>query len=292
MSLRYTLKESFSGFKRAKLSSTITIFTITISLVLLSIFVIITLNAKMLVDSIRERVELEAFLESTITQDQIDNLRQRIQTTPGVARITYISKEEAAKIFKKEFGEDINDVLDFNPLPPSFKITLKEEYRTSEKVQEIYNRLIQLDGVESVRYRKTLLELLDKRAHLFTMISIGLGAIIGLSSIFLVSNTIRLAIYAKRKIIATMKLVGATRGFIRRPFIIEGILHGFIGGALATGFIYLLMEIAITQISPDVLSIIYIEPYFYGAIVVVGCVLGFFGSLISIRRFLGETVTP
>ncbi len=291
MSLRYSLRESFSGFKRAKLSSTITIFTITISLVLLSIFIIITLNAKILVDSVRERIELEAFLQNTITQSQVNDLRQKIQTIPGVARITYISKEEAARIFEEEFGEDINSVLNFNPLPPSFKITLKEEYRTSERVQEIYNRLTKLDGVESVRYRKMLLELLDKRAQLFTIISIGLGAIIALSSIFLVSNTIRLAIYAKRRIISTMKLIGATQGFIRRPFIIEGVLHGFIGGSLAAGFIYVLIEVATTQVSPDVLSVIYVGPYFYSAIVIVGCALGFFGSLISIRRFLGDMAT-
>jgi cell division transport system permease protein len=242
------------------------------------------------VDSIRERVELEVFLPNNVTQGRVDTLREKIQAIPGISRITYISKEEAARIFRQEFGENITDVLDFNPLPPSFKVTMKEGYRTSDKVQEINNTLTQLDGVESVRYRKALLELIDRRAHLFTLISIGLGAIIGLSSIFLVQNTIRLAIYAKRNMIHTMKLVGATRGFIRRPFIIEGILHGLIGGGLAAGFIYLLVEIAITEISPDVLSLISVEPYVYAAIVAAGCILGFFGSLVSIRRFIGDTV--
>jgi cell division transport system permease protein len=286
LSVSYIFKESFSGFKRAKIAAIITIFTITISLFLLSVFLLILENTSRIVQHIRDRIDLEVFLSDNLSLEETGVLKFQILKIDGIDSLRYISKAEAAQIFKQEFGEDFNQVLDFNPLPPSFKISIKNEYKNSESVKQIKSQISTFNGVDEVVYRKTLLELLDRRAKLFWQISLGLGIFIGMISIFLVSNTIRLIIYSKRKIIETMQLVGATEKFIRTPFILEGIIHGLIAGMISSGFLFLIVKFGITLLSEDILSLIFIGDYFYFTIIILGCLLGFIGSSISTRVFI------
>lgn len=286
MSLSYTLRESVSGFRRTKLSSLLSIVTIAISLLLLGVFAVLTIHATRFLDEIRSRVELEVFLEEPITRHEIDSLRSVISGLDGVGTVSYVSKTEAAAIFKKEFGEDILSVLDFNPLPPSFKIGLAEGYRTATHAERLERRLATLTGVESVKYRKEFLEIIDERARIVHNISLGLGVLVGLSAIVLVSNTIRLAISAKRQIIRTMELVGATRTFIRMPFLLEGIMQGLLGGLLAAAILYVLLAYAVRVISPDLPGMLRIETAYYGSVVGAGGLLGWIGSSISVLRFI------
>jgi cell division transport system permease protein len=116
------------------------------------------------------------------------------------------------------------------------------------------------------------------------------GALIGLSSIFLVSNTIRLTIFAKRKAIQTMKLVGAARSFVRAPFLIEGILQGIVGGTIASGILYYIVSFVVAFISRELADFIHIEAIFYFAVIIIGGILGLLGSTISVRKFIGDTV--
>ena len=288
MSLSYTLRESFSGFRRTKVSSLISIITISISLLLLGIFALVSLNASRFIESLRNKVELEAFLQEPITHDEIADLQQSVSALEGVKVVTFISKEEAAKIFKQETGEDINDVLEFNPLPPSFRISLRDGYKTTARIQVLHDRLIALKGIDGVVYRKTLLELLDQRTEAFHNIMLALGILISLSAILLVSNTIRLAIYAKRKLIRTMELVGATSAFIRLPFLLEGMIQGFVGGVVASGVLYLILEYAVRLVSVELAAYVHMDPMFYLLVAAAGTALGLIGSIISIMRFIGR----
>jgi len=291
MSLSYTLRESFSGFTRTKLSSAISILTICISLLLLGLFAVVTLNASRFIDSLRDKIELEAFLQEPISNDHIADLQRTITALEGIRKVTFVSKEEAAKIFKREFGEEITSVLDFNPLPPSFKISLKDGYKTVARVEAIHAKLTEMKGIESVVYRKTLLELIDQRTQSIHNIMLALGIVISLSAVFLVSNTIRLAIYAKRKIVRTMELVGATSVFIRMPFLLEGIMQGILGGILASGLLYLVLEKAVPWLSREFSAYIHMDPAFYGIVVAAGTVLGLLGSIISVTRFIRTSNT-
>jgi len=286
MSLSYTLTESLSGFKRTKLSSIVSIITICISLILLGIFAILTINAARFVDALRSRVELEAFLREPVTAETVDSLLQVVLALDGIETVTYVSKEEAAHIFKEEFGEDITRVLDFNPLPPSFKIGLRTDYKTAQGAQKVNDALLAMKEIESVAYRKALIELIDRRTRTINSVVLGLGIFLSLSAIVLVSNTIRLAIHAKRKLIRTMALVGATSGFIRLPFLLEGTLQGIIGGVLASGILYAFLEYAIPLVSADLQEYIHMEPVFYLLVVGIGMGLGFVGSVISVLRFI------
>lgn len=284
------MKEGLSGFRRAKLSMSAAIVTVSISLLLLSLFSILILNANSVIESLRDKVEMETFLSDGLTQPEIDAIQARISALEGVERVRYVSKDEAAVIFRQEFGEDIHKVLDFNPLPASIKIYFLNGYKTAKAAEAIYNVVREIKGVEDVIYRKTLLEMLDKRAKTFLWIALAIGIFITISSIFLVANTIRLAIYAKRKIIQTMKLIGATRGFIRRPFILEGLIQGLIGGLLAAGIVFSIFNYLEEWVSVQLSDFVKVDMASYGIIVAVGCLLGLLGSAISIRRFIGESV--
>ena len=286
MSLSYTLRESVSGFKWTKLSSVISIMTVSISLLLLGIFAVITINASRFITSLRNKVELEAFLQEPITDEETAGLLRSVEAIPGIATVTYISKDQAAKIFREEFGEDISSVLDFNPLPPSFKITLRDGFKTGAGVRAISEQVSSMKGVESVTYRKALLELIDQRTAAVHNITLGIGVLISLSAILLVSNTIRLAIYAKRKLIRTMELVGATGTFIRLPFLLEGVVQGLLGGVVAAGILYAVLEHSVRLFSTEFAAFVHMEPTFYLIVVAAGILLGFVGSIISVIRFI------
>ena len=286
MSLRYTLKESLSGFTRAKLSATVSIATIAISLLLLGVFMILTINTSRFIDLLRSKVELEVFLQEPLTRQEIAALEARVRAIEGVDRVVFISKEEAARIFKEEFGEDINSVLDFNPLPPSFKVHLREGYKTAARTSEVYDRLTAMKGVDHVIYRKELLELIDRQTASVNNLALGLGVLVSLSAIFLVSNTVRLAIYAKRRLVRTMELVGATPGFVRLPFLLEGALQGLIGGAIASAVLYTLLHYAARLVAADFPAFISMDPLFYPMVIVTGVLLGLLGSSIAVARFI------
>lgn len=286
MSISYTIRESLSGFTRTRLSSLLSIITISISVLLLGLFGVLSIHATRFLEEMRSRVELEAFLEEPITRSEIDGLRNAITAIDGVERVTYISKSEAAAIFKKEFGEGILDVFDFNPLPPSLKIMLREGYRTTVHAKRIEEQVAALHAVESVEYRKALLEVIDERARSVHNITLGLGILVGLSAIVLVSNTIRLAISAKRQIIRTMELVGATRWFIRQPFLLEGLLQGVLGGILAAVVLYAILKYALPVVSAELQAMVHVDPGFYAAVIGMGALLGLIGSSFSVFRFI------
>jgi cell division transport system permease protein len=290
MAILYSFKEGLSGFKRARLSSIITIFTMTIALLLLGLFAIIYRNTNSIIQSFRDKVEMEVFIASESDSTQTDRIKDTLLNVPGVMSAAYISKDEAAKIFKKEFGEDINTVLDFNPLPASFKLRLANDYKNSDSAKAVYAVLTKIEGVDDVIYRKTLLEILDRRVKVFIGASASIGLTLLIAAIFLVSNTIRLTIYAKRKMITTMKLVGATRGFIRMPFLIEGMLHGLLGGALSAGLIWTIVYLAKTFISSELSEFFSVDVYFYGTTIIFGVFLGLIGSGWSVKRFISESI--
>jgi len=290
MSLSYTLRESFSGFRRARLSTAFAVFTLWIALILLGLFVIFSVNTQRLVSAIRSRVEMEAFLREPLEPEGLRRIERSISSTPGVDSIQYISKEEAARVFEHEFGDNVYRVLSFNPLPPSIKIFLRNDYTTVPRARQLFERFSSIAGVDTVRYRSDLLEVIDTRSSIIDRVTLGVGSFIMLSAILLVANTIRLAIYAKRHIVRTMELVGATAMFIRWPFLIEGIIQGFLGGVLAAGVLYLTIERFTHFLSEDVAAFVHMQAWFYAAVAAGGVILGLLGSILSVSRFLGPNL--
>lgn len=290
MNLIYILKEGYSGFKRAKLAATASVITISISLLLLGLFLIVSLNTSRIVSLIEDKVEIEAFLQEPIKTNQINEIQKSILSVAGVDSIQFISKEEAARIFKQDFGEDIYSVLDFNPLPPSFKISLKDHYKKTELASRVVETIKSIEGVEEVAYRKELIDFLEKRTQLLNIVGLVVGIVFGISAIFLVANTIRLAIYSKRKIIQTMKLVGATKMFIRTPFLLEGFFQGLLGGIFSAIFLWILIYFTSQWLTAELAYFLKIDFSLYLLLAFLGILFGLIGSIISVRRFISHTI--
>jgi cell division transport system permease protein len=280
--LLYSLTEGFKGLRRAKFSAFVAISTIFLSLILIGVFIIFILNAQRLVNRIQSRMEMELFIDNSYTMERIEELKKSIFTITGIDSVRYVSKDEAVEIFKQQFGQDIFEILDENPLPSSFQVKLKPTFRSAVYAKKISEQLNQLEGVDEVYYRQDLLIILEKYIQLFVGVIFVIGLLLAAGSIFLVSNTIKLIIFSRSTIIEIMKLVGATRRFIRRPFLVEGIIQGFIGGSLAALFFYLILKI----IKLEIPGLILINQKNYPLLIILGILFGLIGSLLALRKFL------
>jgi cell division transport system permease protein len=260
----------------------VSISTIFLSLVLIGVFILVILNIQRFVNQIQSRMELEIFIDNSYNIDQVEALKRRIFTINGIDSVRYVSKTDAAEIFKQQFGKDIFEILDENPLPPSFQVKLKPTFRSTSNAKKISDQIRQLEGVDEVFYRQDLLIILEKYMRVFLIVILGIGILLGTGAVFLVSNTIKLIILSRSNIIEIMKLVGATRRFIRRPFLIEGILQGLIGGLLASLFFYFLFKV----IRLEIPGLILIDQKNYPLLIMLGIFFGLFGSLLALRKFL------
>jgi len=292
MRFRYALKEAMSGFRKSKLSSFASIFVLFISLLAIGMFAVAGYNLNRLIKTIKGKIEVEVFIKDGRTSEQIDSLKKIVMSFNEVEDVFYISKEEAAKIFEKEFGENIFNVLDFNPLPASFKIKLKEEFRTLHGVESLVRKLKKIPDFEDVKYRRALLGIIERRFRILSQVFFAAGILLSVVSILLIVNTIRLTIYAKRKLIKIMQLVGATRGFMVLPFLIQGFLQGLIGGFFSAVTIYVVVKIIIPQLPDDVISSINVSDLFFPVLIFLGCFLGFAGSWISARKYITYKLLP
>jgi len=284
----YSLREGLDGFRRAKLASFIALLTMTFALVLLGVLSVAAVNVSGLVDMMRSRIEFEAFIDNGLDKTEIAELRRRILQVRGVAEAQFISKEDAAEIFKREFarngkdGESFLDALDANPLPASFRIALQKEFQNSTSAQRIVQEVEKLDGVDEIVYRRDLAEALDRYVQWTLLIGAALGLMFCAGAFLLVINDVRLVIHAKRKLIEIMQLVGATRGFVRRPLLMQGFLQGAVGGLLASGLIYLIHRLVLSQLGTALL----LPKFLFAGLIVAGILLGLAASYLGARKYI------
>ncbi len=282
MSVWYTIRESLEGFRRARMAAAITTFTVAFALVLMALVYIVASNLGRVVLNLRARVQMEAFLDPSLTDQEAQKIEDRIRAVTGVEQVEFVSKEKALLEFEREFGEDIFSVLDDNPLPASFRIRLKPEFQRSDLAKRVADAVGQIEGVDEVVYRGDVLALLDRYMGIVLLGGAVFGFLIGLGSVLLISNTIRLAILTRANVIEIMQLVGATNSFIRRPFVLEGMLQGTLGGLLAALTLYALVRAANLEIP----NLVVVDRRLYLVVVLVGWLLGALGSAVAVRKFL------
>ncbi len=269
--------------KSAVFSSTV---VIALAVLLLGIYLTISINSVKLLKLIRDKVEIDAYMRDSVTPADVSKLTAVIKTIGGVKNVTYVSKEEAAKIFAEEFGQDILEVFDYNPLPPSIKINLYDEYKTIERIEKIKAELQKNPEISDIVYAQKNLEIIERNSQSLVFLNLSLLVIITFSSIFLIGNTIRLMITAKKDTIEIMKLIGATKETIRTPFIMEGFFQGFIGSVLAVIILQLFLGYFYATYTNNDFNFSIMDTKFLILLVVFGTLLGTLGSAISIRRFL------
>jgi cell division transport system permease protein len=286
MSPSYYFKELWRYIKTATSSVISSTVVISIAVLLLGIYLTISINSIKLMKLIRDKVEIDAYLADNFPESKSGSLINSIKTIGGIKSVKYISKEEAARIFAEDFGKDILEVFDYNPLPPSLKVTLYDEYKTVERLEKIKNELKQFKEIEDVVYAQNNLEILERNSNSLVFLNLSLLLIITFASVFLVGNTIKLMISAKKNTIELMKLIGASKETIRTPFLLEGFFQGLAGSLLAVLILQLFLNYFYSAYANSDFNFSVIDSTFLILLIVFGTLLGTFGSVFSIRRFL------
>ncbi len=284
--LWFLFKEGFKGLLRSKYSGAFSIIIIAISIIMVGFGYIIARDTLFMVENIRSQFDVDIFILSTAGSNDIAVFDKKLRQMNEIDRVIYISPQLAAEKFKKEFGEDIFDVLDYNPLPPSFTISLKPIYRNLMSVEAIANILQRDSVVDEVKYRKNFLIILEKYQRIILVCVLIVFAVLTLISIILTSNSIKMTIFARRDIISTMKLIGATNRFVKTPFVIEGTLEGALGALLAGLIIYGSIYIQNTYLKSFFDYSLNVSYQYYIALLFLGSFLGWIGSRRAILRFL------
>ena len=286
----YFIKEVYTSFKRNIWMTLASIFTVVLSLFILGFFSIVILNLNKMADTLESQVQISVYLKDDLSQEEIDETKETLSKIEGLQDIKFTTREEAMENFKERLGDQqfLLDALDdTNPLPDSFSLTVT----SPQQVKTIADTVVALDSVESASYSQDIINHLFNLTHLIRLIGVALIILLTGAAIFIISNTIRLTVFARRKEIAIMKYVGATDWFIRWPFLLEGICLGFIGGGLATIFLYIVYN-QVTQEIYEAMAFFPLIPqhpfidYISLAILVAGIIIGALGSTISLKKFL------
>ena len=282
----YFIKEVYTSFKRNIWMTLASIFTVVLSLFILGFFSIVILNLNKMADTLESQVQISVYLKDDLSQEEIDETKETLSKIEGLQDIKFTTREEAMeRLGDQQFLLDALD--DTNPLPDSFSLTVT----SPQQVKTIADTVVALDSVESASYSQDIINHLFNLTHLIRLIGVALIILLTGAAIFIISNTIRLTVFARRKEIAIMKYVGATDWFIRWPFLLEGICLGFIGGGLATIFLYIVYN-QVTQEIYEAMAFFPLIPqhpfinYISLAILVAGIIIGALGSTISLKRFL------
>lgn len=278
-----------SRINKSKLGSTTVYTVISISLVLffVGLLGVLMFFANKVSVIAKENVVLSVVIKDKTKLKEIKKLQSKLQNKEYVKNIEYVSKEKAAKFLEKELGEDFVGFLGFNPLQASLEIKLKSKYVSVSEIEKIKQKILNERVVSEINYQKPLLENIDKNIAKIGTIILLLTALMYIVSLALIHSTIRLTIHSRRIIIRTMRLIGATNEFIKKPFIINGILQGLISSLIAVMMIGAVL-IFIDNEFGDIISlndIPMISIVFVG-IVVVGVILSYFSVSFATNKFL------
>lgn len=288
-SIIYFLREAFKSLSRNRLLSFATISTVAISILILGFAVLLTINASALMNYLESDVEIVAFLEKDLTKSQISDVKQDLTAITGVKSVNFVSREKALDKLQESYGGkeyNLKETLGKNPLPNSFEIKADDPHN----VTRIAAQVKKIDGIYKVNYGQGVVERLFKVTRWVRIISMALIILLVFAAVFLIATTIRLAIFARRKEIYLMKLIGSTDWFVRWPFFIEGVFLGAVGGLiailmLAAGYGSLVNHMDVLFFLPLVTNPQTLGNVYLG-LLICGAVLGVMGTWISLNRFL------
>ena len=266
-----------------------TIISISLVLFMIGTLALLLLNAKKLSDYVKENVVLSIILKPESSENDIQSLIKLLQGNSYVKDVKYINKEEAAENLKQELGEDFTTFLGYNPLLPSIDVHLKSEFAEQENIQRLKESLHQVEIIKESYFQESLVNVINKNVRSISLIILGFSALLFFIAGALINNTIRLSLYAKRLLIKSMKLVGATRNFIRKPFLIKGILQGFYGAILADILLVVLFYYAKKQV-PELMVFedLKILSTVLGIVILLGIFVSGISTYFAVNKYLRQ----
>ena len=263
------------------------IFGITLVLIVLGVAAVIIVEAQRISTNFKETLTVELVLKDSVSLTDINTAQKAIQSKPYVKEVKFISKDEAAKILKKDLGDNFLDVLGYNPLYASFILNLKGDFANKDSVARIKTDLLLLKPVAQVNIQNNILESLDKSVRNASFIILIIAVALLVFAIALIFNTIRLVMFSKRFTIKTMQLFGATQWFIMRPILSRSIVNGIISGLIASAllasvFYYFDNKLPELGLQRDLITFAAL----LGGIVLFGILVSFISTLIAVLRYL------
>lgn len=273
--------------KRARSSAISTVIGIALVLFMLGILSVLVLNAQKLSNYVKENIQVQVFLNDDVNEADILRLKKEIDAEVYTHSTKYVSKEDAAKELSEDLGEDFISFLGYNPLQAAIDLRLNAGYAHPDSVEAIVEGIEDRAAVAEVVYSPNLIRQINENVNKIGLILLGFAALLLLIAIALINNTIRLTIYSKRFIIRSMQLVGATRGFIQRPFIFTGILQGLYASFLAILLILGVLQAVRMEIPEffefnDILMFVKL----FGLVALLGIIISGLSTLFAVRRYL------
>lgn len=283
------MKRKETNLSKARLKGSYLTLVISVSLVLflLGVLGLVVINAREVSDYLRESLSFSVMLADDSREADIRMLQKDLDAKPYIKSTEYISKDEAAEKMKKDLGEDFISFLGDNPLPPSIDVYLYAGYTSPDSVAKIEKYVLEYPFVKEVYYPEPLLRLINENIRKISLFLLVLSSILFLIAVTIINNTIRLAIYSKRFLIRTMQLVGATRSFIRKPFLVRSIYHGFLAALIAMllllGLLYIIEKELAVMFSFESTNILILLGI---TLIIAGILINLVSTYFSVNRYL------
>lgn len=251
------------------------------------------LNTQKLATLIKEKVEVQVYLQNRLSESQIIGIQKTLASKDFTlvkdqeAQITFISKEDALANFGAREGEDPQDFLGYNPLRDAYLVKIKPEYQDSTQMAQVKTEIEAINGVFEVNYLDNIISDINRNATKIGLVLLGFAAILLITVIILINNTIKLALFSQRFLIRSMQLVGATSGFIQKPFLLRSLSHGLLSGILASALLYLIYQYAIRAL-PDLAALQDQTKMLilFAILAVLGAIIGTLSTNRAIRKYL------
>lgn len=288
--IEYYIREVFISLRRNNWMSVASIGTVAVSLFIFGMFLMMVMNMNKLAENMESQVQINVYLLDKVDREQARDIEKDLKEIEGVESVGFVTKDEAMERFKDRLGDQktLLDALDeTNPLPDSFEVTVTNP----DLVKIAAEKMEKIDGVECAKYGQDVMEHLFEITRLLRIFGFTLMLVLAFATLFIISNTIRLTVFARRKEIAIMKYVGATDWFIRWPFVMEGMVLGLFGSIIAA----MVLRTAYTAMAEKVYETLAFFPlipeqpfltYITIVVVISGMVVGAIGSAVSIKKFL------
>lgn len=274
---------------RRKVRNSYFISTVSISLVLFLLGSVgyLIMNALRATEQMQESMTIYVMLDNDISTDDANAVGTRLRDMEEVRDAVFVSKEAAAEDFKHYVGGDFEEFLEYNPLPDSWEVRMKSDYSTREAVEKFEKSALGWQGVDEVVYQKNVVEQIGSNIRSFNLVLLLFGGTLLFISLILLNNTIRVSIFSKRYLINTMKLVGASKGFIMRPFLWDSFKQGLVAGVIATA-LFIAMIAGLNRKLPDVMMLAGDMPILIivGAMMAGGVVISLLFTTFALNKFI------
>ena len=283
----FIFAEGLKNVWRHKSSAFSSIFSIYLTLIVAGFLLIVSQNTNKLVEYLRDKYKIEVFFKDGVTEQRALEISEEFKKINGVRSITVISKKDAERIFKSQFGDDILGLLGYNPLPISCVINLKKDWPTRIDLKPIISSLRKYREVDEINHQGKLISRIENYYETFLRVMVIIVSITLIIAVFIISNTVRLTVLSKRELIKSLQLIGATKWFVKGPFIIEGLVHGLIATVLS-----LYTIIGILNFSKYLIydltrfDIYYDQLFIFQVLLSLSILVGFVGANRAISRFL------